>query len=147
MKVTSTSFSEYGFMDERFTCRGGNSNPQFDIWDFPEATQTLAVIMVDLDTPDDTCHWLVWNMDTGTPKIFEGEIPSEATAGTNDFGKTGYHGPCPDDTSIHRYEFRFYALSDALALGPSNDRYDLERAMEGLVLEYFTYGGRYDGGY
>ena len=146
MKVSSPSFSNNGFLDDRFTCRGANDNPQFEIYGFPEDTKTLAVIMVDLDTPDDKAHCLVWNMDTDTPKIFEGEIPSEATAGTNDFGKTGYHGPCPEDTSIHRYEFRFYALNDELRLGSSNDRYDLEKAMEDHIIDQTTYVGRYDGG-
>ena len=146
MKVTSPTFSDNGFLDERFTSMGANRNPEFVIYDFPDATLTLAVIMQDLDTADETVHWLVWNMDTDTPKIFEGEIPTEATAGTNDFGSQTYVGPRPEDFNIHRYQFTFYALADELTLGPSNNRFDFERAIDGLVLDTCTYMGRYDKG-
>jgi len=56
-----------------------------------------------------------------------------AIQGKNDFGKTGYGGPCPP-SGTHRYFFRIYALDTELSLGPRTTRQDLLRSIKGHVL-------------
>ncbi|MFZ1721935.1 MAG: YbhB/YbcL family Raf kinase inhibitor-like protein [Microgenomates group bacterium] len=146
MNVTSQSFAHQGFLRERYTCRGENRNPAFEISNIPSDAQSLALIMVDLDSPYQPAHWLVWNMDIATPKIYENDIPSEATEGTNDFGEVGYKGPCPKDTVIHRYEFRFYALKDELNLDESYLKHQLESEIKNLQIDMATMIAKYDGG-
>ncbi len=57
--------------------------------------------------------------------------------GRNDFGRIGYGGPCPPrgGHGVHHYHFKVYALDTTLNLGPGSDRKELERAMEGHVIQ------------
>lgn len=146
MRIYSKAFSDGGWIDERFTCRGDNKNPPIEIYDIPAGAETLALIMVDLDTPYENAHWLIWNMDTATPVIHEGYVPNEASEGANDFGTLGYHGPCPEDDTIHRYQFTAYALSDEMALSGSYEKHDLLEAMEDITIATASMVGKYDGG-
>jgi phosphatidylethanolamine-binding protein (PEBP) family uncharacterized protein len=54
--------------------------------------------------------------------------------GRNGFGTTGYAGPCPPH-GRHRYFFRLHALDTELELQPGADRDQLDRALDGHVLE------------
>ena len=53
--------------------------------------------------------------------------------GTNDFGKTGYGGPCPP-SGVHRYFFKVYALDTKLELLTGADKKTLFEAMNGHIL-------------
>ncbi|MFB6276590.1 MAG: YbhB/YbcL family Raf kinase inhibitor-like protein, partial [Halothece sp.] len=93
-------------------CKGENINPQLTISNVPENTEALAMIMDDPDAPVGTfTHWTVWNIDPKTALIPENT--SIGTEGANDFGDTGYGGPCPP-SGTHRYFFKLYALSEKL---------------------------------
>ncbi|HEY3018276.1 MAG TPA: YbhB/YbcL family Raf kinase inhibitor-like protein, partial [Gaiellaceae bacterium] len=63
----------------------------------------------------------------------EGEAaPSE---GRNDFGTSGYRGPCPPPGhGPHRYHFSLYALDADLELGSGASKAELAQAIEGHVL-------------
>jgi Raf kinase inhibitor-like YbhB/YbcL family protein len=56
--------------------------------------------------------------------------------GTNDFGNTGYGGPCPPrGHGRHRYYFILKALDvPTLGLTPAKSKRELEKAMKGHVL-------------
>jgi Raf kinase inhibitor-like YbhB/YbcL family protein len=55
-----------------------------------------------------------------------------SSEGGNDFGATGYRGPCPPPGhGRHRYVFRLYALDAELELGSDAAKAELERAIEG----------------
>jgi Raf kinase inhibitor-like YbhB/YbcL family protein len=70
------------------------------------------------------------------------EAPSE---GRNNFGTMGYRGPCPPrGHGPHRYVFRLHALNAGLALSAGADRPELERALEGHVLDTAELVGRYE---
>jgi Raf kinase inhibitor-like YbhB/YbcL family protein len=50
--------------------------------------------------------------------------------GGNDFGETGYRGPCPPPgDGPHRYFFRLHALEAELELEAGAARADLEEAL------------------
>ena len=88
-------------------------------------------------------HWLVWNIPPEINEILEGQEPQGVT-GKNTGGKFGYQGPCPPDRE-HRYFFKLYALDTTLDLSAeTTTKADLEKAMEGHVLEQTELMGRYN---
>jgi hypothetical protein len=99
------------------------------------------MIMDDPDAPVGTfTHWTVWNIDPKTALIPENT--SIGTEGANDFGDTGYGGPCPP-SGTHRYFFKLYALSEKLQLPPGASRQQLEQAMEGKIIQQTQLMGTY----
>ena len=70
------------------------------------------------------------------------QLPAGAAAGTNDFGKHAWGGPCPP-TGRHRYFFKVYAVD--VALGPPGiKKSDLLVAMQGHVLAMGSLVGTYE---
>ncbi len=101
------------------------------------------LILDDPDAPSGTfTHWLIWNIPPATKSIASGSAPDAAVQGRNDFGQTGYSGPCPPN-GTHRYFFRLSALDITLDVAPGASRQELERAMRGHVLASASLMGRY----
>ncbi len=142
LSFSSAAFSNGGFIPPRFTCDGANISPPLSISGVPEKAQSLVLIMDDPDAPKETWdHWVVFNMPPTTRDIPEGKEPV-GRAGVNSWGKTGYRGPCPS-SGEHRYFFRIYALSRALALPVGSTKAQVLAAMKGYVLEEGELVGRY----
>jgi len=60
-----------------------------------------------------------------------------------DFGKAGYGGPAPPDKR-HTYVFKLYALDCELELaGLEATKADVEKAMEGHIIEQTQLTGTY----
>lgn len=135
MIVTSPSFADGAMIPKKFTCDGGNINPELQIQNVPKDAKSLALIMHDPDAPmpGGFTHWVVWNIAPTTTLIKEESAPPGAEEGTRGGGKTGYTGPCPP-SGRHHYEFRLYALDTMLALSAGTDKAGLEAAMEGHLL-------------
>jgi len=89
----------------------------------------------DPDAPGGTfTHWLLVDVPAGTASLAQASN-GVGVAGKNDFGKTGYGGPCPPAGPAHHYLFHLLALdvaSSGLAAGAS--RGDVDRALAGHVL-------------
>ena len=72
-------------------------------------------------------------------------LTSSGIKGTTDFGEVGYGGPAPPDKR-HTYVFKLYAL-DSLPLvtsfGKDTEKTDLEKAMEGHIIEQTQLTGTY----
>jgi Raf kinase inhibitor-like YbhB/YbcL family protein len=83
------------------------------------------------DAPAGTfAHWLGWGLGPGAEGLGEGE--AAAVEGRNDFGTSGYRGPCPPPGhGRHRYSFRLYAIDSDPDLPPGAGRRELERALDG----------------
>src|SRR5919197_6162289 len=116
LEITSGAFEEGATIPRRHTCDGENVSPPLAWSGAPEGTRSLALIVDDPDAPVGTfAHWLAWGLDREAGGLGEGErAPSE---GRNDFGRTGYGGPCPPrGHGRHRYFFRLYALAGELDL-------------------------------
>jgi Raf kinase inhibitor-like YbhB/YbcL family protein len=86
-------------------------------------------------------HWLVWNIDPKTTEIAENSAP-KGVQGKNDFGKSGYGGPCPP-SGTHRYNFKIFALDRELDLAAGSKRAQLDLAMKGHVVAQGQLMGRY----
>ncbi|MGB8821132.1 MAG: YbhB/YbcL family Raf kinase inhibitor-like protein, partial [Methanoregula sp.] len=87
-------------------------------------------------------HWLIWDFEsrpTIPEKIPRAAVitePFTAVQGTNDFGTTGYRGPCPPKGEVHTYYFNVYGLDAILGIPPGSKRDVLEKAMEGHMVQY-----------
>lgn len=112
--VSSPAFSNYSQIPDIYTCEGQNISPPINIYNVPEFTQSMVLVISDLDAPKGTfIHWLIWNITPDTTEIAQGSMPPGTGAGVNDFNHTEYSGPCPP-SGEHRYELKIYALDKYL---------------------------------
>jgi Raf kinase inhibitor-like YbhB/YbcL family protein len=118
MIITSSLFDDGGMIPRKFTCDGGDMNPELLVQNVPAEAKSLALILHDPDAPMPTgfTHWVVWNIDPRTSIIKEESIPSGSMEGTNDADRMGYFGPCPPPGAPHHYHFQLYALDVVLDL-------------------------------
>ena len=91
-------------------------------------------------------HWVVFNLpptSAGLPEnVSTASLPPGAIEGLNDWGRTGYGGPCPP-IGRHRYVHKLYALDIELADLDMATKADVERAFAGHVLESAELIGTY----
>lgn len=107
MKITSSAFQQGGNIPSKFSCDGPNTNPPFQMSDVPPEAKSLVLIVDDPDAPSGLfTHWAVWNISPQTNTIAEGTT-LKGGQGTNDFGRSGYGGPCPP-SGTHRYYFKIF---------------------------------------
>lgn len=134
MKIDSSAFGHNQSIPSKYTCDGENINPPLTFSDVSESAKSLVLIMDDPDAPMGVWdHWFVWNIPKETISINE-DLTPPGVVGKNTGGKIGYQGPCPPDRQ-HRYFFKLYALDTMLDIDTSATKQDLEKAMEGHILE------------
>jgi Raf kinase inhibitor-like YbhB/YbcL family protein len=142
MKITSSAFQEGGKIPSKFTCDGSDNSPPLQITGVPSEAKSLVLLADDPDAPSGLfTHWLVWNVPPQTNSIAEGSAP-KGVHGTNDFGKSGYGGPCPPP-GTHRYSFKIFALDRELDLRSGSKRSQVDAAMKGHVIAKGELVGRY----
>ena len=148
MKLSSSAFEEGGKIASKYTCDGDNINPSLEISDLPSGTKSIALIMEDPDVPKNLRadgmwdHWIVFNIPPDTSEIPEGKEPP-GTHGEGTSGNQNYNGPCPPDRE-HRYFFKLFALDSTLELKEKAKKPELEKAMEGHILEKAELMGTYE---
>lgn len=130
--LTSSDFSEGGTIAiaQVFTdCKGGNVSPALKWSGAPEGTKSFALLVHDPDAPTGSgwWHWIAYNIPPGTGSLPAGagdpkknEMPAGTVQGRNDYGMSGYGGPCPPPGKPHHYQFRLYALKVARLEVPGN---------------------------
>lgn len=148
IQVTSSAFAEGGMIPPQYTCDGGNVSPPLSWQSVPEGTKSIALIADDPDAPSRTfVHWVLYDLPADVRELPE-NVPDDRTApvgirqGINDFGKSGYGGPCPP-SGTHRYYFKVYALDAQMNLPPGSSKAKLLKAMDGHVLAEGQIMGRY----
>ena len=142
IKLTSLVFHEGGNIPSKFTCDGSDTSPPLQITGVPAEAKSLVLIADDPDAPGGLfTHWLVWNIPPQSTSIAEGSLP-KGVQGANDFGTSGYRGPCPPP-GIHRYSFKIFALDRQLELRSGAKRSQLDAAMKGHVIGHAELVGRY----
>jgi Raf kinase inhibitor-like YbhB/YbcL family protein len=142
LKISSSGFNEGSNIPPKFTCDGGDTSPPLKIDGVSATAKSLVLIVDDPDAPTGVfTHWLVWNIDPKTNFIAEASAAG-GTEGKNDFGKSGYGGPCPPSGS-HRYYFRVFALDRQLPLRAGAKRKEVDSAMKGHVIGQGELMGRY----
>ena len=151
LKLTSSAFSDGGEIPRECGYKNGNEEPPLAISGSPMVTRSFALIMDDPDAMEPAgkvwVHWVVWNIpsdiegvgDLGETKITDQHGIGE---GITDFGERGYGGPAPPDKK-HTYIFKLYALDKTLDLYAETEKVDLEKAMEGHIIEQTQLTGTY----
>jgi Raf kinase inhibitor-like YbhB/YbcL family protein len=142
--LESGAFGNAEAIPRRHSCEGEDVSPPLRWTGVPEGAQSLALIVDDPDAPRGVfTHWVAWGLDPAVEALGEGEAaPRE---GRNDFGTSGYRGPCPPPGhGRHRYVFRLFALDTEPELGAGAAKAELEQAIEGHVLMTAELVGTYE---
>jgi Raf kinase inhibitor-like YbhB/YbcL family protein len=141
--IKSPAFNQGDTIPREHSCEGKDTSPELGWEGAPEGTKSFSLIVEDPDAPVGTfIHWVIYDIpgeDNGlsgglsTALTLEGGIKQ----GRNDFGRTGYGGPCPPrGHGRHRYFFILRALDvSGLGLPAGAGKKAVEKAMEGHVLE------------
>jgi len=141
LKLTSSAFSDGGEIPRECGYKNGNKVPPLTVSGIPEGTKSLALIMDDPDAMEPAgkvwVHWVAWNIEPTTT-----ELENLTTEGMTDFGEVGYGGPAPPDKR-HTYVFKLYALDTKLDLPDKSTKADIEKAMEGHIIEQAKLTGTY----
>ena len=150
--LSSSSFTHQGEIPSKYTCEGSDISPPLSWSGLPAGTLSLALIVDDPDAPDPKApqrvwvHWVLYNLPAAAGSLAEGVPPDELPEGTregkNDWGRTGYGGPCPP-IGRHRYFLKLYALDTVLPDLRTPTKKDLEKAMEEHVLARAELMGTY----
>jgi Raf kinase inhibitor-like YbhB/YbcL family protein len=147
-QLFSTAFANSGWIPELHTCQGADLSPALEWNGEPAGTRSFALIVDDPDAPAGIWnHWLLWDIPSTTHNLAQGfKAGSVGLSGRNDFGRTGYGGPCPPKGhGPHRYFFKMYSLGlDSLGLQEGKKRADLDRAISGHVLAEAQFLGRFE---
>ncbi|HSW97431.1 MAG TPA: YbhB/YbcL family Raf kinase inhibitor-like protein [Candidatus Saccharimonadales bacterium] len=135
MKITSPAFENNQFIPDKYTCKGENVNPPFEISFIPKNTKSLVLLAEDPDASIKTwTHWIVYNIDPQTSTITENSLPQNAKEAINDFGKLNYGGPCPP-SGTHHYHFKLFALDTKIQETTNFDKATILKVMEDHVIE------------
>ena len=141
LKLTSSAFSDGGEIPRECGYKNGNKVPPLTVSGIPEGTKSLTLIMDDPDAMEPAgkvwVHWVAWNIEPTTT-----ELENLTTEGMTDFGEVGYGGPAPPDKR-HTYVFKLYALDSELDLPDKSTKADVEKAMEGHIVDQATLTGTY----
>jgi Raf kinase inhibitor-like YbhB/YbcL family protein len=134
MKVKS-AFKNGEYIPKKYSCDGENINPHLEIFDIPEKTKTLAIIVEDPDAPNKTfTHWILFNVPIMLNELYIGEDTKEGIKGLNDLDKIGYTGPCPPHGE-HKYIFRIFALDTELELEEGATKEEVKETMQKHILD------------
>jgi Raf kinase inhibitor-like YbhB/YbcL family protein len=142
--LTSNAFRHGDEIPRRHGCEGDDVSPALSWSDPPAGTRALALVVDDPDAPVGVfTHWLAANIDSQVRGLAEGE--SAPAEGRNDFGRTGWSGPCPPPGhGAHRYFFRLHALDAPLDVGFRSGRREFDEALAGHVLATAELMGTYE---
>jgi len=165
MKVTSAEMKDGGTIaNEQVAtvfngsdCKGGNISPSLSWTGAPSGTKSFVITVYDPDAPTGSgfWHWAVFNIPASTMSIPKnaGDVkaklmPKDALQLRNDYGLSGYGGPCPPKGDApHHYIFTVIAADvDKLPILKGRDtsatlgRFNLHYHTLGTASLTATYG-------
>ncbi len=146
----ATPFDDAGTIPPRYTCDGGDTNPELTVSGVADDAETLAIVVEDVDA-NDYVHWTLWNVPASTETIPRSVAKREqppfaegARQGENDAGGVGYLGPCPPASNDpHSYRFRLSAVSTTLDLDGGASRAELADTLPGNVVDSASLTAQY----
>jgi Raf kinase inhibitor-like YbhB/YbcL family protein len=134
MHLSSSAFRDAQRIPPRFTCDGEDLSVPLRWSDAPAETRSFVLLCDDPDAPAGVWHhWAVYDIPPDRTELAEGIGRTGATSSLkqaiNDFGRSGYGGPCPPRRhGPHHYRFHLLALSvDHLAVSGKPSCQEVER--------------------
>jgi Raf kinase inhibitor-like YbhB/YbcL family protein len=109
LDVSSAAFGPGDPIPRQFTCDGANVPPPVH-WAGAAGRGSVVVLMVDTDA-NDFVHWLLYDLGGRSGTV--GGASTMGDEGRNDFGRTGYGGPCPPHGEAHHYVITVYEFAPA----------------------------------
>lgn len=151
MRLQSSAFADGEEIPREYTCDGANVSPPLGWSGAPAGTKSFALLCDDPDAPAGVWrHWAVYDLSPEVSALPEGAGrpgPKRGfSQGINDFGRSGYGGPCPPPRhGVHHYRFRLLALSTSTLDVPREEPscLDVERAASEALLEETVLVGTY----
>lgn len=139
MQLTSAAFRGGREIPNMFTCDGRDISPPLAWSGAPVGTRSYAVVCSDPDAPSGTWyHWAIFDIPASVGELMQGHNPDSNSPrqAVNDFGRSGYGGPCPPrGRGPHHYSFALYALDVERLDVPARARCrDIERAARAHAL-------------
>jgi Raf kinase inhibitor-like YbhB/YbcL family protein len=140
--LTSSAFRDGEAIPRACTCDGDDLTPPLTWTGAPEGTGGFALVMDDPDAPHGTfTHWVVYDI----PGSATGLRKEAGKTLRNDFGRTGYGGPCPPrGHGPHRYVLTLRAVDVPALDVQGTTRESLERALDGHVIATARLTGIYE---
>ena len=117
LMLASPAIPPSGEIPAQYTCDGADISPPLSWSDVPAGTGSLVLVVEDPDAPSGMFrHWAVFEIPPASRGLDAGYSANRPVAALhearNDFGKTGYGGPCPPrGAGTHHYHFRLLAIS------------------------------------
>ncbi len=144
VNLTSPDFPvEPGPLPLDLGCAGAGRAPAMTWSDPPPTTRSLVVEMVDVEGSHGVfTHCLVYDIPAGARSL-QPPLPAAAAQGRNDFGTTGYRGPCPPRGQTHIYLLAVYATTLDPTLPPGLTRGELESRFRDHVIGMGQLEGTY----
>jgi len=141
-QLSSPAFNNNAVIPQKYTCDGGDVNPNLIFKNVPAKAKSLVLTVSDPDAPEGIwSQWVIYNIPPNTTEIIENTNPG--TEGLSDFGKYNYAGPCPSDDKLHHYIFRLYALNNILNINEGPTLSEVERAIRTYTIAKTELVGTY----
>ena len=150
--LMSKAFDDGSEIPPKYTADGENVSPPLAWTGVPAEAKSLVLIVEDPDAPDPAApqriwtHWLLYNLPPDTAWLQQGmaedQLPEGAREGLNDWQQPGYGGPKPP-MGRHRYVHKLLALDIVLPDLGNPSRAELEKAIQGHVIEQGELTGLY----
>jgi len=150
LMLVSPAIPPGGETPAQYTCDGADISPPLSWSDAPAGTESLVLVVEDPDAPSGTFrHWAVFDIPPAFRALDAGYSANRPTTALhqarNDFGKTGYSGPCPPrGGGTHHYHFCLLAISrPTLDLRAPAAAIELLRAAQPYVIQQAELVGTY----
>jgi hypothetical protein len=151
IEISSVAFEDGGNVPIEYTCDGENISPPLRWSEVPIGTRSIAIIVDNSFSAGHIFrHWSVFNIPSVTRSLDANQtttpdLKNSTRQALNDFGDTGYSGPCPPEGQEHEYVFFIYALSEPLELEGNATPLDVSAALRGKVAGTGSFSGIYVG--
>lgn len=150
LNIKSNAFEEGGWIPLRYTARGENLSPDFEIEGIDSKARSIAITLDDASHPifQNFNHWVIWNIPIqtiipeGIPRGKQVDMLCNAIQGIA-YGRNRYKGPKPPFKSIHTYVFTIYILDNMIDLDANSRKKALLNKIEGHVLQRSTLSGKF----
>lgn len=146
LELSSPDLEPGGAIAERFAASNDGGSPELRWQHVPEGTRELVLVVHDPDAPlvGGFTHWVAVGIDPASDGLPDGASDG-FVAGPNTMGDEAYMGPAPPEGhGPHHYFFHLYALDEQIDWSGPPDRAEVERRIDGHVIEQARLVGTFE---